>query len=69
MSFPENSGIPKKNWQFLRMNGRYMWKKISEFQEKYNVVTLFCGNKEGAEERTMLLFDEISEIVEREQAI
>ena len=51
------------------MNGKYLWKKISEFQEKYNVVTLFCGNKEGAEERTMLLFDEISEIIEREQAI
>jgi len=68
MSFPENSGIPKKNWEFVRMNGGYMWKKISEFKEQYNVITLFCGNKEDAEERAMVLLDEVSEILEREQA-
>jgi len=68
MSFPENSGIPKKNWEFVRMNGGYMWKKISEFKEEYNVITLFCGNKEDAEERAMVLLDEVSEILEREQA-
>ena len=45
-----------------------MWKKISEFKEEYNVITLFCGNKEDAEERAMVLLDEVSEILEREQA-
>jgi hypothetical protein len=68
MSFPKNSGIPKKRWGEIRMNGKYMWKKISEFQEKYNVTTLFCTNKQGSEERTMVIFDEVSEIIEREQA-
>ena len=24
MSFPENSGIPKKRWQYMRMNGKFI---------------------------------------------
>ena len=68
MNFPENSGIPKKNLLYVRMNGRFMWKKLCEYQEKYNVEVVFSGDKQTAEERAMIIFDEKLEISLREQS-
>ena len=67
MDFPQNSGIPRRRWQFIRMNGKFMWRKIREIQEDYGVVTLFCNNAEESQERAMRIFDDITEILIREQ--
>jgi len=67
MSFPENSGIPKKRWQYMRMNGKFIWRRVRELEEKYNVVFLFCETKVDAEERVFRIFDEVTEILIREQ--
>jgi len=68
MNFPQGSGIPKKQLQFVRMNGKFMWKKLCEYQEEHGVQVVFCENKEHAEERAMIIFDEVTEILLREQA-
>ena len=68
MNFPKNSGIPKKQIQYVRMNGKFMWKKLCEYQEQYGVQVIFCENKEHAEERAIMIFDEVSEILLREQS-
>tara|TARA_R100001377_G_scaffold13612_1_gene6895 strand:- start:3225 stop:3710 length:486 start_codon:yes stop_codon:yes gene_type:complete len=68
MNFPTNSGIPKKQIKYVRMNGKFMWRKLCEYQEQYNVQVVFCESKEHAEERAMMIFDEVSEILIREQA-
>ena len=67
MSFPENSGIPRKRWQYMRMNGKFIWRRVRELEEKYNVVFLFCEDKVDAEERVFRIFDEVTEILIREQ--
>lgn len=67
MNFPKNSGIPKKQIQFVRMNGKFMWKKLCEYQENSGIQVVFCENKEHAEERAMIIFDEVTEILLREQ--
>lgn len=67
MSFPENSGIPRKKWQYIRMNGKFIWKRIRELEEEHGVVFLFCNNKHDAESRVMRIFDEVTEILIREQ--
>ena len=68
MNFPKNSGIPKKQRQYVRMNGKFMWKKLREYEEEYGVQLIFSYDKENAEERAMIIFDEVSEILLREQS-
>ena len=68
MNFPKNSGIPKKQLQYVRMNGKFMWKKLCEYQEQHGVEVVFCDSKLDAEERAMLIFEEKTEILLREQA-
>ncbi len=68
MNFPVNSGIPKKQLKFVRMNGKFMWKKLCEYQEKNDVQVIFCDNKQNAEDRAIMIFDQVSEILLREQA-
>jgi len=67
MNFPKNSGIPKKQMQHVRMNGKFMWKKLREYEEQYGVELVFALNKENAEQRAMIIFDETTEILLREQ--
>ena len=68
MNFPQNSGIPKKQLQYVRMNGKFMWKKLCEYQEQSGVEVVFCDSKLDAEARAMLIFEEKTEILLREQA-
>ena len=68
MNFPVNSGIPEKQLQFVRMNGKFMWKKLCEYQEQHGVQVIFCDNKQNAEDRAIMIFDQVSEILLREQA-
>ncbi len=68
MNFPENSGIPKKQLQYVRMNGKFMWKKLCEYQEQHGVQVVFCDNKINAQEKAMFIFDEVTEILLREDS-
>ena len=67
MAFPKNSGIPKKQMQYVRMNGKFMWKKLREYEEQYGIELVFAQDKENAEQRAMIIFDEVTEILLREQ--
>ena len=68
MSFPENSGIPEKQLQYVRMNGKFMWRKLCEYQENFGVQVVFCDDKISAQERVLMIFDVVSEILLREQS-
>ena len=50
-----------------RMNGPFMWKKLQEYQDKHGVKTILSGNRYDAEEKVISIFDEIKEILIREQ--
>ena len=68
MQFPKNSSIPHNRWKYLRMNGKFMWRKICEYKEQYGIETLFCDTKENAEESAMQIFNKVTEIINREQS-
>lgn len=68
MSFPARSTIPPRRWKYLRMNGKFMWRKLCEYKENFGIVTLFCENKQEAEERALRIFDEVTEILNREES-
>lgn len=60
--FPENSGIPKKRWKYLRINGKFLKRKIHEIEEQYeNISFIFCDNAIAAEEVTYTIFKEYIE--------
>ena len=56
IKFPANSGIPKYLWPKLRLNGKFMLKKIEELSNEFNVEFLFCNNKTEAEQTVIEIF-------------
>lgn len=59
LNFPENSGIPKRTWKYIRIRASFLMKKITEYTEKYGVIFEFCDNREKAMERIIQIFTEV----------
>ena len=68
MMFPKNSGIPKSKWRFVRMNGKFMWRKLREYEEDHGIQVVFCDNRETAKDRVIRIFDDVTEILTREES-
>jgi len=68
MTFPVGSGIPRSKWKFIRMNGKFMWRKLSEYQEDYGIQVIFCDNREQAQEMVLKIFNDVTEILSREES-
>lgn len=68
MQFPKGSTIPHNRWKYLRMNGKFMWRKICEYKEQHGIETLFCDTKVNAEESAIQIFNKVTEIINREQS-
>jgi len=49
LAFPVGSNIPKKKWKYIKIKGPFILKKISEYQVKYNIHVIPCGNSSNAE--------------------
>ena len=62
MQFPRGSSIPKRRWRYLRMNGKFMRKKLHDYEEKYGVEIIFCENRHSAEEKAVEIFEKILEV-------
>ena len=59
MEFPENSGIPKKYWKSLRMNGKIIWSKLMRLQDKHGFQIIFAGSRQLAEDAAIGIFKEV----------
>ena len=67
MEYPLGSGIPKKQWKHIRMNGKFMLRRLREITEQYEVPVMFCDDRMGAQERAMQIFDEVTEMLSHEK--
>ena len=67
MEYPAGSGIPKKQWKFIRMNGKFMLRRLREITEQYEVPVLFCDSRISAQEKAMQIFDEVTETLLNEE--
>jgi hypothetical protein len=65
--FPQGSGIPKRMWKKLRMNGKFMIKRLNEWCEQYGVELIFCNTKLDAEQEAAHIIKEVIEITESEK--
>lgn len=58
-SFPNNSGIPKSRWRFLRITPQFLLKRFLDFQMKYKTKFILAGHR--GEEVARSLFKRIVE--------
>lgn len=65
--FPKKSGIPKRMWKSLRMNGIFMLKRLNDWCEKYGVELIFCNNRTEAEKVASDIINEIKQVLDEEQ--
>lgn len=59
LSFPASSNIPRKSWASLRMNGKFMLKRLQGIEDKYGVKVVFCDDKVGAEQAVLEIFRDV----------
>ena len=60
--FPENANsIPEEAKRDIRVTGRYVLRCLDEYRLKYNVHTIYCGDKLGAYKQVMALFKRVSD--------
>lgn len=59
--FPYNAKIPNRIKKYIRMKGKYMRKKLYEYEEEYDVEIIFCEDKTEAETKVMDIFKQVVE--------
>jgi hypothetical protein len=59
LRFPEDSGIPKRDWKYLRMNAGYINKTVNDLTEKYGVTFLFCQSPYEAQDEAIKIFQTV----------
>lgn len=58
LDFPRNSGIPQRKWKWLRINGKFLYKRFFELSEEYAVPLYFTNNSTEAQELAIRLIRE-----------
>ena len=53
--FPEGSGIPRRKWKYMRINGGLMRKRLFEQAEYYGIEVIFCRDRSEAEDKAIEL--------------
>ena len=62
LAFPENSKVPQRARQYVKVTGKYLLKCLIEFQIWYDTKILFCGSKNNAFLVTNSIFKRLNEM-------
>lgn len=57
-TFPENSGIPKSQMPYVRMNANFMKSRLFQNCKKYNIEVLFFNSAEDAQNKVVEIINE-----------
>lgn len=55
--FPKSSNIPRRKWEGLRATTLGIMNKLDIIYQAYGVKTIFCENREAAEQKTVELLN------------
>lgn len=66
-NYPVGSDVPKKIWDKLKINYKYILKYLSEIQIKYDIHIIYCGCSENAEKMAVSLMKRIYDIYNDKQ--
>jgi hypothetical protein len=58
LEYPKNSTLPAWKIKTIKMNGKFMLKRINELEAEYKIEFIFCRDKIEAEEKAMELFQQ-----------
>lgn len=62
MDYPVGSTVPKRMWHTLKITNKYILKYLTEINIKYNIHTIYCGNRENAEEVAISIMKRMVEL-------
>lgn len=62
LDYPIGSTVPKKLWGGLKITGKYILKYLTEINIKYGIQTIYCGNRDNAEEVALCIMKRMVEI-------
>lgn len=66
-NYPVGSDVPKKVWDKLKINYKYILKYLSEIQVKHDIHIIYCGCSENAEKMAVSLMKRIYDIYHDEK--
>jgi len=62
LDYPIGSTVPKKLWGGLKITGKYILKYLTEINIKYGIHTIYCGNRDNAEEVALSIMKRMVEL-------
>lgn len=62
MDYPVGSTVPKRMWHTLKITNKYILKYLTEINIKYNIHTIYCGNRDNAEEVAISIMKRMVEL-------
>ena len=65
LDYPVGSTVPKKIWGSLKINSKYILKYLTNISVKYNIHTIYCGNKDNAETMALSIMKRIYETYDK----
>lgn len=58
-TFPNNSGIPKREWNSLKIKSNFLAKRIEEIVSEFNISILFSASKIDAERKFIDIINDL----------
>jgi ERCC4-type nuclease len=62
LDYPVGSTVPKKMWNSLKITGKYILKYLTEINIKYGIHTIYCGNRDNAEDVALCIMKRMVEL-------
>lgn len=67
LDYPVGSTVPKKMWHTIKISNKYILKYLTEINIKYGIHTIYCGNRENAEEMALCIMKRMVELYAKQQ--
>lgn len=67
LDYPVGSTVPKKMWNTIKISSKYILKYLTEINIKYNIHTIYCGNRDNAEEVALSIMKRMVELYGKQQ--
>lgn len=68
LDYPIGSTVPKRMWHTLKITSKYILKYLTEINIKYGIHTIYCGNRENAEEVALCIMKRMVELYGNQQS-
>lgn len=68
LDYPVGSTVPKRMWHTIKITSKYILKYLTEINIKYGIHTIYCGNRDSAEEVALCIMKRMVELYGKSQS-